>query len=198
MIYFNWHLIAGILGGLMAFLSIIPYAKDILHGTTRPNIVSNILWFLIIIIYAFAQISSGASWSLLLIMGDLLGVLSVVIFCIAGYGYKKYSWVEYSCFILGLAAIVLWQVTSHPIWAICFAAAADFIAGVPVIVKTYRDPWSEHPFPWLIVFVGSILGILSTTIWDVPNLLLPFDILFINGLVALLAFFGRRLKSKHA
>ena len=47
----DWHLLLGIIGGLLALCAIIPYIRDILHGTTRPNIVSYAIWvFLILII----------------------------------------------------------------------------------------------------------------------------------------------------
>jgi hypothetical protein len=195
--YFNWHTILGVLSGLIVLFSISTYAKDILHGTSRPNTVSNVIWSLIVAISISAQINSGASWSILLVIGDLISVLFVTGLCFAGYGYKKFTWVEYVCAALGIAAIILWQATSNPLWAVCFAASADFIAGVPTLVKTYRDPWSELPFAWALVAFASVLGIISTVIWDLANLLLPMSILLINGSVAALAFFGRRLKSKH-
>lgn len=195
MLNIDWHLIVGSIGGLIAFFSIIPYAKDILRGTTRPNVASYSLWAFLVAISMMAQIDAGASWSLILLIGDFLAVLIVLLFCIAGYGYKKYSWVEYVCFALGILAIVLWQITSQPLLAICFAILADLIASIPTVVKTYRDPWSELPFAWFLVAFGAMLGIVSTNIWNLENILFPLNILIINGTVAIIAFLGRRTKN---
>ncbi len=191
----DWHIIVGSLGGLIAFLSIVPYVMDILRGTTRPNIASYSLWAFLIFISMMAQIEAGASWSLILLIGDLLAVLIVLLFCVTGYGYKKYSWIEYICFTLGILAIILWQITSQPLLAIGFAVLADLIASIPTVVKTYRDPWSELPFAWFLVAFGAMLGIVSTTIWNLENILFPLNILIINGTVAVIAFWGRRTQS---
>ncbi len=188
----DWHPIVGALGGIITFASIIPYAKDILYGTTRPNIVSYILWGMLLAISMFAQSSSGASWSIILIWADLLVVVAVIAFCIFGYGYKKYGRLEFFCFSLAIIAIISWQVTEEPVWAIIFALVADILAGVPTIVKTYRDPRSEIPTAWFMTAIGGVLGILSTTIIDLPNLLFPIWIVLINSAVGILALRGRK------
>ena len=193
----NWHLILGIISGIIAMLAVIPYVKDILHGSTRPNIVSWFLWVLLLSISIFAQYSAGASWSLLFLIGDLVGTSIIFILCLAGYGYGKYGWIEVVCFSLAIIAIVSWQLTNQPILAIVFSIIADAMASVPTIVKAYRDPWSEDASQWLIIGVASILAILSTTIWNPANIIFPAYLLLVNGTIGALSLFGRRLKQKN-
>jgi len=183
----DWHQVLGTIGGLLAFLSIVPYIKDILHGTTRPNVVSYVLWCILLSISVFAQYSSGASSTIILVVMDLAAALVVVIFCLTGYGYKKYGLIEIICFVLAIVAIVLWQLTSNPLLAIIFTLIADILAGVPTIVKTYRDPKSELPLGWFMVAFGAFLSLISNTIFDLPNLLFPVWILIVNTLVGFLA-----------
>lgn len=183
----EWHQILGTIGGLFAFLSIVPYIKDILHGTTRPNVVSYVLWCILLSISTLAQYSAGASWTIILVIGDLLAALTVVVFCFTGYGYKKYGPIEIICFVLAIVAIVLWQTTNNPLLAIIFSLVADILAGVPTIVKTYRDPKSELPLGWFMVAFGAFLSLISNTIFDLPNLLFPVWILIVNILVGVLA-----------
>src|SRR5271154_545942 len=87
-----------------------------------------------------AQISAGASLSLIFLIGDLIGTSVVLILCLVGYGYAKYGWVERVCFCLAIIAIVSWQTTHQPVLALVFAIIADFMASIPTVVKTYRDP----------------------------------------------------------
>ncbi|MDB5204224.1 MAG: hypothetical protein JWP09_252 [Candidatus Taylorbacteria bacterium] len=183
----DWHQVVGTMGGLIAFFSIIPYIKDILHGTTRPNVVSYILWCILLSISVFAQYSSGASWTILLVGADLAAALMVILFCFTGYGYKKYGPLEIICFTLAIIAIVLWQVTNNPLLAIIFSLIADILAGIPTIVKTYRDPKSELPLGWFMVAFGALLSLISNTIFDLPNLLFPVWILIVNTLIGFLA-----------
>ena len=120
-------------------------------------------------------------------MGDLSAALVVVIFCFTGYGYKKYGPIEIICFVLAIVAIVLWQLTNNPLLAIVFALIADILAGIPTIVKTYRDPKSELPLGWFMVAFGALLSLISNTIFDLPNLLFPVWILIVNTLIGFLA-----------
>ena len=138
------HLILGIISGILGVVAAVPYIKDILHGSTRPNTVSWALWVLLLLISILAQISAGASWSLVFLIGDFLGTSAVLILCLGGYGYKEYGWIEWVCLALAIIAIVSWQLTNQPILAIVFAIIADFMAAVPTVIKAYRDPWSEH------------------------------------------------------
>ena len=176
--------------------AVIPYIKDILYGTTRPNVVSWSLWVLLLSISIWAQISSGASWSVIFIIGDLIGTSSIVVLCILGYGYGKYGYIEWTCLALAIVAIILWQVTNQPIIAIICALFADMLAAVPTIVKTYRDPLSEAWLGWFIISFGGILAVLSTTIWNPANLIFPVYIAIINGIIGTLSLTGRYLNNK--
>ena len=79
--------------------------------------------------------------------------------------------------------------------AIVLAVCADFIATIPTIIKTYKEPYSETPIAWLAVTVAGTLSIFSTTLFDIANLLYPLYLVAIAGLVWGLAYFGRRVKS---
>ncbi len=188
---FDWHLLLGILSGLISCFAIIPYIIDIIHGTTRPNIVSFSFWALLLAISIIAQISSGSSWSVILLMGDFIGTSTVVVFCLIGYGYKKYGKTELICTILAILAIVSWQVTHQPVLAIVFAVIADLMAAIPTVVKSYRDPESEFPTMWFLISFGAILSILSTTIFNLPNLLFPIYLFLINGTIGVFSLIGR-------
>lgn len=190
---FDWHLVLGIFSGILAIAAVIPYAKDILHGTTRPNVVSWSLWVLLLTIAALAQLSAGASWSLVLIVGDLVGTASILALCLFGYGYGKYNRLDGLCFILALVAIALWQITNQPLLAIGLAALADFLASVPTLVKSYKDPASEEPTQFFIIAVAALLGIFSTAIFDSVNLVFPIYLFCINAAIGGTAFLRTRL-----
>lgn len=189
---FDWHLALGIVSGLLATVAIVPYVRDILHGTTRPNVVSWSLWVVLLAIAALAQFSAGASWSLVLVVGDLIGTAAVLVLCLVGYGYGKYSWLDGLCFALALVAIVLWQITEQPLLAIGLAALADFLASVPTLAKAYRDPKSEEPTQFFIIATAALLGVFSTSIFDPANLAFPLYLFCINAAIGGTAFLRAR------
>lgn len=188
----DWHQIAAVLTGVIAIVAVVPYVRDMLRGTTRPNIVSWGLWTLIHIIFIAAQWSSGASWSIVLPATELFTVALVVVLAAVGYGYKKYTPLDLVCFCLAIAAIVLWQVTSEPMVALLMSVGADIMASIPTLKKAYLDPTSETLSTYILVVISAIFAALSTTIFDVPNLVWPAYIFLVNGSILCLILLGRR------
>ncbi len=192
----DWHGGLGIVAGLLQVSSIIPYAKDILKGSTRPNVVSFVIWTLIEVVAMVAQFSAGASWSVILLIATTFNTSLVVVLCFMGYGYKKYGLLDKFCFVLAIAAIILWQVTRQPLVAIVLAVLADILASVPTIVKTYHDPHSEMVLPWFMIVVAAVLGIISTTKLNAANLVYPIYLFAMNAIITSVAFWGQHTKTR--
>jgi len=191
----DWHYIAAGVAGIFGVITVVPYIRDMLHGTTRPNLVTWGLWVLIQGIFVAAQWSSGASLSIILPAVGVLAVLCVVVLGLFGYGYTKYGPVDIACLALSLGAVVLWQITGEPIVALWLSVAADFLAGVPTLFKAYRDPASETMSAYLLALLGAIAAGFSSTLIDLPNLLWPVYIVLINaGFIAVILLGRKRLK----
>jgi chromate transport protein ChrA len=121
-------------------------------STTRPNLVSWLLWTILLLIGIFAQFSAGASWSVILLIASAFNTALVTVLILFGYGYKKYGRLDIACFVLALVAIVLWHVTGDPVLAIVLAICADFLAGSSNYPsKSYKEPFSESLFSWTII-----------------------------------------------
>ena len=169
----------GLAAGILQVLSAFPYLKDMLWGTTRPNLVSWSIWLFAVSISMAAQMSAGATWSLAVVASAVIMDGTIVLFALFGYGYTKFGRVEGICLALSLSAIILWQLTSNPLIALVFSISADAIAYIPTFVKSYRDPSSETVVVWFILAVTGLLGILATTRFDFrsgpPILSLPHN-----------------------
>lgn len=183
----NWYATAGIIAGILQAFSAIPYIRDMFVGKTRPNAVSYVIWGFLALIAVFAQLSAGASWSIILIAVVAFNTCFIATLSLVGYGYTKYGLVDWVCLALGVVAIVVWQITSNPITALLFAVSANIISAIPTVVKTYREPHTELAFAWLIIVAASFLGILSTTQWDTANLLFPIYFLLESFIICGLA-----------
>ncbi len=192
----DFHFVLAAAAGLLAACTVLPYIRDMLRGTTRPNLVSWGLWLLIQGIFAAAQFTAGASFSIVLPLVGILAVLAVVILGLFGYGYKKYGPLDFVCLALALGAIVGWQLTSDPMVALILSVAADFIATVPTMFKAYRDPKSETPSAYVLAMLAATAGAFSSVIIDLPNLLWPAYMFAANALVLTLILLGRRGKRR--
>jgi hypothetical protein len=121
-----------------------------------------------------------------------LNTLIITILALIGYGYRAYSKIDALSFVLAVAAIAGWQMTGDPIIAIWLAITADFFASVPTVVKTYREPQTEHAGAWGLVTIATLLGALSTEKIDIANLAMPVYLTVMNGSIFLFAYFGRK------
>jgi len=195
----NWHLLIGIIAGIIQLAGTVPYVMDILRpGGTRPNVVSWSLWLLLQLVAIWIQVTSagGFSWSVVYMVATALVMGLIVFLCLRGYGYKQFGLVEKMCLPLALLAIGCYVLTKNGPLSLVFDVAAYMVADLPTIVKTWRDPKSEAALPWMIATVAAALGALSSTIITPENLVLPIYLTLGNGLIATLAYFGQRRKSK--
>ena len=192
----DWHVALAALSAILVLYSIVPYVRDIFYGTTRPSTITWFLWLFIQTIAIVAQISEGASWSIVVVIVDGLAIFVVFILSISGYGYRSLSRFDVLCGFFGVLAIILWQVTGDAIIAIVFAMVADTCAALPTIVKAYKDPWSEHAIAWGFTMTAGLVGLAATERYDAANLLFPAYLAVVNGLIFFLAFFGQRRVKK--
>lgn len=188
----NWHIVLAALSVVLEVGSLIPYLRSMARGDTRPNAVSFGLWTVLQAIAFTAQASAGASWSLI-VVGVLTGsTLLITILALTGAGYRKYGLVDWLCLVSAIIAIIAWQVTGDPVAAIVFAIIGDICAVTPTIVKTYREPHTEHAGAWGLITLGTFFGALSTEKIDAANLAFPIYLTVGNGVIFLLAYFGQK------
>lgn len=192
----DWHTILAVLAGILCFLSAIPYVRDIVYGTTRPNTTTWFLWLFIQAIAIAAQFHEGASWSIIMVIADGVTIALVFLLSVIGYGYRSFTRFDLWCGVFGIIAILLWQMTGNAILALIFSIVADTCAALPTIKKSYIDPWSENPTGWAFTMVAAILAIASTARFDAANVLFPTYLAAVNALIFALAFFGRRSRKK--
>jgi hypothetical protein len=192
----NWHLALAAAASLIAFSSMVPYVRDIFHGTTRPNTITWLLWLFIQIIAISAQFYEGASWSVIFVIADGINIVIVLAISLGGYGYRAWNAFDVGCGALGVVAIIAWQATGDGVLALIFAVAADSLAALPTLRKSFQDPWSENPEGWALTALAAGLGVAATAQYNVANLLFPSYLFLINFLTFALAFVGRRTHSK--
>lgn len=188
----KWQLILGVFAGVVQIIATVPYLISIVRGSTRPNLISWILWTVTVSITLVAQISAGASGSIFLLIGATICNLAVVFLCIKGYGYKKFGKIDVVTLILAIVAIIGWLVSSNPLIAIIFAVAADCIAYAPTIAKMYRYPATEQAVYWGLLVIADIFALISVTAITLPNIIFPIAYGIMNGVgffILVLSFF---------
>jgi hypothetical protein len=164
------------------------YVRDIIAGTVRPNVVTWFLWALAPLIAFAAQLQQGvgsAAW-----LTFAVGFCPAVI-CVAAVkkGFIRLTTLDYICGGMSLLALVAWQLSHNPMWAIIFSILADCLAAVPTLIKSFRDPSSESPLLFLLFMVSAILTLLAVKQWTLENVAFALYILVLYTVLFILVRF---------
>jgi len=181
----------GLISGLLACISHIPYLIDILKGTTKPERASWLIWLVLGSISFFSQMAKGATDSLWLVGGDTLGTVLTFILAIkfGVGGLAKRDLVSLAFAFLGL---VLWFFTKEPLTALIIVILVDFAGAILTVIKSYEDPGSETLATWVLCSIAGFFAVLSVGEFNLILLLYPLYLCFINGATAVVILVGKR------
>ena len=160
----------GGLAGLLQAAASVPYARDVLRGSTRPHRGTWAIWCILSAIVLASQRADGASWSLVLVVAQFLGTLVIVLLAIPrGVGGAT----PLDAGLLGVAGLGLvgWYLAGDPTIATACVVFADSVAVVLMLPKTFRDPYSETLSTYLLGLASVVLAAAAVGALD-PRLLL--------------------------
>jgi hypothetical protein len=158
----------GTIGGLF-------YLRDTLRGTTQPNRVTWLLWAVAPLLAAAVEFDEGVGLRALTTF--VVGFMPLLVF-IASFHSPGAVWkigrLDYLCGALSVAGTIGWLVTRNGVVAILAAVVADFLAGVPTLIKSWTHPETET----LLSYVGAVAnsGILLLTVVTWTTAVVAFPI----------------------
>ena len=87
---------------------------------------------------------------------------------------------------MSVVGTVTWLVTRNGVLAISAAIAADFMAGVPTVMKSWTHPETEtvHSYAGAVISMGVLL--LTVTHWTFDEVAFPIFILFMASVEVVL------------
>lgn len=177
--------IIGIIALTIYFVGSVPYFKDVLFGSARPNRVTWFGWALLAWAPAIIQTMHGADASVAIVYSAAIVVTAV--FLLSLYrGVTKFSALDIACLILGLLVFVIWLFLDAPTIALAVNLIADFLFAIPTIVKTWRESISESRAGWLMGFISTGLILFTKTNFDFINSAYPFYLFALNATMFLL------------
>lgn len=184
----------GLAATVIGIIGAIPYLIDTYRKKTKPHRVAWLI-FLILSVIAFAtQYALGARASLIFygwfVVNNLL-ILSLSLRKDGGYG--DINKLNITCFVLAMAAIVLWKTTDSALVALICVLVADGIGAALILVKAYKHPYTETMAMWALGSVATFLNILAVGSTEVSLLLAPVQIFLFNVGIVGAILLGRRM-----
>jgi hypothetical protein len=135
------------------------YVRDTLRGTTQPNRVTWTLWgaapMLAFAVEVHDRVGLRSLMTFTVGVGPLVVVAASLLRHRGGWRAGPLEWV---CGGLSVAGTAIWLGTRQGLVAIAASIAADALAAVPTVVKSWRAPETES----VSAFLGSALNALLT------------------------------------
>ena len=142
------------------------YIKEMLYGTTRPNLVSWVLWTFAPFIGVFFQLKAGAGLSVLPVFMAGFGPFLVIVFSLWNKNsYWKINTFDLICGFFSVVALMIYIFTYNLEISILFAIISDGLAAIPTLIKSWKFPETENSVTYLGGIFSSILGLLIIDNW---------------------------------
>jgi hypothetical protein len=132
----------GIFSGILGFVCVFPYIRDIFRKTTRPERASWFIWLVLGLIAFFSQLSKGASNSLWLTGAGLLSVSTVFLLSLK-YGEGGLVKRDIIALFVAFVGLVIWYFTKDATIALILVVLINSVGSVLTVTKAYKDPGSE-------------------------------------------------------
>jgi len=175
--------VLGLLAGMLGVACTVPYLRDTLRRTTVPHRGSWFIWGLLEVVALEAQHADGARWSMLPLLTQAIGTCLVFGFSVR-LGYGKLTRVDLSLITLAGVGVAGWLAVDEPVIATICVIAADFVAVLMMVPKTWRDPHSETLSTFALAAGSGVLTAGAVGSLSVSLLAYPVYFAAVNAAVA--------------
>jgi len=193
----NWIYVGTAIGALGTAV----YLRDTLRGTTKPNRVTWLLWAFAPLLAATVEFRDGVG--LRALPTFMIGFMPLLVF-VGSFHNPASMWkvrrIDYACGLMSVVGTVVWLVTRNGVLAISAAIAADFLAGLPTVMKSWTHPETETVHSYIGAVVSMAIVLLTITHWTFEVAAFPVFIVCMGSVMVVLVGLepGPRLRRARA
>ena len=176
-----------ILGAAVGSVGAALYLRDTLRGDTQPNRVTWLLWSAAPLLAFAVEVRTGVG--LRSLMTFVVGFFPLLIF-LASFRNPASVWhigrLDYVCGALSVAGLTAWLVTRHGTVALVASIAADALAAVPTLRKSFRWPETETAAAYAAAAANAAITLLTVKRVTTAVVAFPAYILIVASLETVL------------
>ena len=184
-----------IASAILPIWSPIVYIRSILRGESKPHRTTRFVYL------ATGILTTLALWhehnTAAFLISAVSAAQSLVLFFFSfRYGVGGWSPTDIVCLIFSVTGMTLWQTTTNSFYGLYFGIAADFIGTIPTLIKTYNNPETENPTYYALDTLAGACNCVALSAWTIATTSYPLYLVFVNGLIAVLARRKKRSTTK--
>jgi hypothetical protein len=180
------------LGAAIGLSGTVLYARDTFRGITQPNRVTWLMWTIAPMLAFVDEIRQGVG--LQSVMTFVIGFGPLIVL-LASFANPNSVWrispFDIACGVASVGGLVIWLATSNDTIALAAFMAADALAGLPTLVKSWRAPETESVNTYVTSLINAALTLATVTVWSSAEVAFPIQIMIFN--TVLIVLIGGRL-----
>ena len=98
-------------------------------------------------------------------------------------GYFAFSRFDHACLSISLLSLVIWILTSNPLYALVLNVIVDALGTLAIANKLYAHPGTEDTRAWSLSLAVAALNVFAVASLDLSNALYPIYLIFANMLI---------------
>jgi hypothetical protein len=106
--------------------------------------------------------------------------------------------VDYACGAVSLVGTVVWLVTRNGVLAISAAIAADFLAGLPTLTKSWTHPETETVHTYIGALISMVVLLLTVEHWTFDVVAFPLFVACMASVESILVGLEPGPRVRHA
>lgn len=161
-----------IVAGVLTLFSAVPYLRDTMRGTTKPQRTSWFVFAVVAIVAAAGQLANSSSAGAILAIGSAVGVTAIAVASIS-HGVGGDTSGDRQALLTLMIGLLLWAITNRPIIAVAVAILVDTPALLLTLRKAATDPKSETLSMWVVDGAAGFVTIAAASSLGTHHLLYP-------------------------
>jgi hypothetical protein len=175
------------LAALMSLTGAIGYIRATLRGDTSPNRVTWSIWALEGILGFIVEVQQHVGLAALMTL--MLGLVPLVVVAASfrnPHSVWKIGLFDGFCGVISLLGLVFWALVNEPTIALVSFVAADQVAALPTIRKSWLAPATESPWAFFTGVLSTGVTLLTLQHFTTAGALFPGCVLVADLIIALL------------
>ncbi len=181
MILVTYKELLGFIAIAIAFVSYIPYFKDIIEGRTKPHAFSWFIWGLLTGIAFLGQISDKAGPGAWVTGFTALACFSISLFGITK-GRKNIVFIDWFSLLGAGIALLFWFMTKGPFISVILITLIDAIGFFPTFRKSFMKPQEETLITYALSGLKFLIALFALENVSLTTSIYPASLVLMNWL----------------
>jgi hypothetical protein len=184
--------LSGLLAAALSAADTVPYVRNTLRGSTVPHRGTWLVWSVLGVVAVESQRADGARWSLVPLVMQATGTVLVLALSI-WLGTGGLNRTDTALIGVAGAGVAGWVTVDEPVVATACVIAADLVAALMMLPKTWRDPDSETQVTFVLAALSGALAVGAVGSGSVRLVAYPAYFMVVNAALAWVIGHRRRV-----